>query len=78
MESDEVSSQSGDVCSGCANEFKSIQLKGTVAIAEGVSSLGRYRCPICEKDFCVDCDLFVHEVVHVCPSCHDKSTKVAT
>jgi len=66
------------VCAGCANAFKPISTKGSSTAVEGVSSLGRYRCPVCGKDFCVDCDVFVHEVIHVCPSCHDSSAKVAT
>ena len=44
--------------------------------AEGPSTLGanpgstsRYACPVCRKHFCIDCDLFAHEVVHNCPGC---------
>lgn len=32
-------------------------------------STGRYACPTCHRHFCVDCDLFSHEVVHNCPGC---------
>jgi len=69
---------SDDVCSGCANAFKLVQKKSTGILAEGVSPLGRYRCPTCQKDFCVDCDVFVHEVLHVCPSCHDSPAKIVS
>lgn len=69
--------RSGSVCSGCVNPFKPIQSKTSGTVPEGVSSLGRYRCPTCSKDFCVDCDVFIHEVIHVCPSCHDTQNKVA-
>jgi len=68
----------GKVCSGCANAFKTVQTRASGTLTEGVSPLGRYRCPTCQKDFCVDCDVFVHEVLHVCPSCHDSQTKTAS
>ncbi|KIX08937.1 uncharacterized protein Z518_00015 [Rhinocladiella mackenziei CBS 650.93] len=29
----------------------------------------RYECPVCHHHFCIDCDLFAHEVVHNCPGC---------
>lgn len=29
----------------------------------------RYRCEECKNDFCIDCDVFVHEVLHNCPGC---------
>ena len=29
----------------------------------------RYECTFCRRHFCVDCDLFAHEVVHNCPGC---------
>ena len=29
----------------------------------------RYECPVCREHFCVDCDVFAHEVVHNCPGC---------
>jgi transcription initiation factor TFIIH subunit 2 len=41
----------------------------TAPVSEGISSLGRYRCPDCSHDFCVECDVFVHDVVHCCPGC---------
>ena len=36
---------------------------------DGVSESGRYECKICERFFCIDCDVFAHEVVHNCPGC---------
>ncbi|KAL9111586.1 MAG: hypothetical protein Q9227_004074 [Pyrenula ochraceoflavens] len=33
------------------------------------SGSGRYRCETCGCHFCIDCDLFAHEVVHNCPGC---------
>lgn len=29
----------------------------------------RYRCKKCSQDFCIDCDVFVHETLHNCPGC---------
>ncbi|XP_070560747.1 general transcription factor IIH subunit 2-like [Ptychodera flava] len=28
-----------------------------------------YRCPRCEKLFCIECELFIHESLHTCPGC---------
>ena len=33
------------------------------------TTTSRYACPVCTKHFCIDCDLFAHEVVHNCPGC---------
>ncbi|KAJ8098259.1 Ssl1-like-domain-containing protein [Lipomyces tetrasporus] len=30
---------------------------------------GRFRCPSCKQIFCIDCDLFAHEILHNCPGC---------
>ena len=27
------------------------------------------RCPECQLMFCFDCDLYIHESLHVCPGC---------
>ncbi|KAK9314486.1 Ssl1-like-domain-containing protein [Lipomyces starkeyi] len=37
-------------------------------IATGGAS-GRFRCPSCKQMFCIDCDLFAHEILHNCPGC---------
>lgn len=29
----------------------------------------RYECTFCHRHFCIECDLFAHEVVHNCPGC---------
>lgn len=36
---------------------------------EDVGTSGRYACTVCRRHFCIDCDLFAHEVVHNCPGC---------
>ena len=40
---------------------------------KSVSESGRYACPICKNHFCIDCDVFAHEVVHNCPGCMSDS-----
>ncbi|KAH6640770.1 Ssl1-like-domain-containing protein, partial [Chaetomium tenue] len=37
--------------------------------AAGVSESGRYACTVCNNHFCIDCDVFAHEVIHNCPGC---------
>ncbi|KAI0344555.1 TFIIH basal transcription factor complex, subunit SSL1 [Trametopsis cervina] len=56
-------------CHACAVPFKEMAAALGSVMAEGMSPLGRYRCPTCQNDFCGDCDVFVHDVVHCCPGC---------
>ena len=35
----------------------------------GMSVSSRYECTVCKNHFCIDCDLFAHDVVHNCPGC---------
>lgn len=37
--------------------------------AAGVSESGRYACQVCGNHFCIDCDVFAHEMIHNCPGC---------
>lgn len=41
--------------------------------AEGASESSRYECETCENHFCIDCDVFCHEVVHNCPGCQSNA-----
>ncbi len=34
----------------------------------------RYRCEECKNDYCIDCDVFIHESLHTCPGCESKAT----
>ena len=43
-----------------------------VASKDGVSESGRYECETCGRFFCIDCDVFSHEVVHNCPGCQSR------
>ncbi|KAG6023305.1 hypothetical protein E4U41_002053 [Claviceps citrina] len=36
---------------------------------KGVSESGRYACQVCGHHFCIDCDVFAHEVIHNCAGC---------
>ena len=42
------------------------------ASKDGVSESGRYECKTCESFFCIDCDVFAHEIVHNCPGCQSR------
>ncbi|KZZ92657.1 TFIIH basal transcription factor complex p47 subunit [Ascosphaera apis ARSEF 7405] len=37
--------------------------------SKGISPSSRYECTVCRNHFCIDCDVFAHEVVHNCPGC---------
>jgi transcription initiation factor TFIIH subunit 2 len=37
--------------------------------AAGVSESGRYACQVCSNHFCIDCDVYAHEMIHNCPGC---------
>lgn len=34
-----------------------------------VKSSSRYECEDCKNDFCIDCNVFIHETLHNCPGC---------
>ena len=45
---------------------------GSAVSKDGVSESGRYECDTCGRFFCIDCDVFSHEVVHNCPGCQSR------
>ncbi|KAI1105020.1 TFIIH basal transcription factor complex, subunit SSL1 [Jackrogersella minutella] len=51
------------------NKNKGKGKDGGGAPAKGLSESGRYACEACGNHFCIDCDLFAHEVLHNCPGC---------
>jgi transcription initiation factor TFIIH subunit 2 len=51
---------------GAGNERGS---RATEKKHKGVSESGRYACEVCWNHFCIDCDVFAHEVIHNCPGC---------
>ena len=42
--------------------------KRTLAVANASNS-GKYQCPKCKNQFCLECDIFIHENLHNCPGC---------
>ena len=44
---------------------------------DGVSESGRYECETCGRFFCIDCDVFAHEIVHNCPGCQSREGELA-
>lgn len=48
------------------------QVVSVSVIADGVSESGRYECGTCHRFFCIDCDVFAHEIVHNCPGCQSR------
>lgn len=63
-------------CFACGITFPSVppedQWPVTENNAKGMSVSSRYECTVCMNHFCIDCDLFAHEVVHNCPGCQSK------
>jgi transcription initiation factor TFIIH subunit 2 len=55
-------------CFACGKSFPEVPPKERWA-NKGEGSSGRYECTACRRHFCIDCDLFAHEVVHNCPGC---------
>ncbi|RIA95487.1 Ssl1-like-domain-containing protein [Glomus cerebriforme] len=55
-------------CFSCQMPFPNAttSLLGTRVVTE---TSGRYKCNKCNQHFCIDCDVFVHEVIHNCPGC---------
>ncbi|KAJ1899878.1 hypothetical protein LPJ81_004056 [Coemansia sp. IMI 209127] len=39
------------------------------AAAAVAAGTGRFKCPRCKHEFCLDCDIFIHETLHNCPGC---------
>lgn len=66
-------------CFACQSAFpeppKTRQPASATAPAgsRGVSESARYACDVCRNHFCIDCDVFAHEVVHNCPGCQSNA-----
>lgn len=56
---------------GTANKLPHV-MKSNPNKDNGVSESGRYECETCGRFFCIDCDVFAHEVVHNCPGCQSR------
>lgn len=78
-----VENRQGTVNAGGGQNHDRMSLKSTrgkpsapkqppKASKDGVSESGRYECETCGSFFCIDCDVFAHEVVHNCPGCQSR------
>ncbi|GJN93526.1 hypothetical protein Rhopal_006583-T1 [Rhodotorula paludigena] len=59
-------------CHSCSFPFSTSPAPPTAAAAAGLgdlSPLGRYRCPRCAGQFCLECDKVVHDALGFCPGC---------
>lgn len=66
-------------CFACGLSFPAVPPEDQWQAAEphtkGMSVSSRYECTACHNHFCIDCDLFAHEVVHNCPGCQSKTPR---
>lgn len=70
-------------CYGCLSPFPAVPSRNAAdehdhgnantKRAEGASESSRYECETCQNHFCIDCDVFCHEVVHNCPGCQSSA-----
>ena len=68
-------------CYGCLSEFPPIPAShkednhghAERRMAPGASESSRYECETCQNHFCIDCDVFCHEVAHNCPGCQSNA-----
>jgi transcription initiation factor TFIIH subunit 2 len=70
----QASRSKSDGCYACQSRFPEVPrgdggLDELDKVIKGMSESGRYACTVCENHFCIDCDVFAHEVVHNCPGC---------
>lgn len=65
-------------CFSCLALFPEVPQVRTAAEHQqkGMSESGRYACEVCKNHFCIDCDVFAHEVVHNCPGCQSDTREV--
>lgn len=69
-------------CFACGKEFPPVppssQWETRENAVKGISVSGRYECTVCKNYFCIDCDVFAHEVVHNCPGCQSGNIRPET
>lgn len=56
-------------CFACQKPFPEVPSKSQWERDGKSTNSSRYECTFCHRHFCIDCDLFAHEVVHNCPGC---------
>ncbi|WFD33224.1 hypothetical protein MCUN1_000037 [Malassezia cuniculi] len=70
---DMVSADSPAACFSCSVPFPKMPTQGADAEsappldAAAIAPSSRYRCPRCRREFCLECDAFVQEQLHLCP-----------
>lgn len=65
-------------CFACGLSFPAVPPEDEAQVenpTKGMSISSRYECTACKNHFCIDCDLFAHEVVHNCPGCQSKGAQ---
>ncbi|KAJ9086006.1 hypothetical protein DSO57_1008521 [Entomophthora muscae] len=56
-------------CSGCNKKFPTIPSPQDSQKPRNSDASEHYQCPKCNHEFCLDCDLFIHDSLHNCPGC---------
>ena len=65
-------------CYGCMTPFPAVQADGNNdGRSSSGSNTGRYECGDCGRHYCLNCDIFLHEVVHNCPGCLIRGNEAA-
>ncbi|KAI1943856.1 hypothetical protein LOZ66_000443 [Ophidiomyces ophidiicola] len=67
-------------CFACGKPFPPVpphtEWEAREGQVKGMSVSSRYECTVCHNHFCIDCDVFSHEIVHNCPGCQSGCTQV--
>lgn len=69
---DAVDHDAPPACFSCGVPFPSAEGKEKTPApldAAAIAPSSRYRCPRCSNHFCLECDAFVQEQLHLCPGC---------
>lgn len=70
---DNVHSDSPAACFSCSAPFPKrdghADSQAAPLDAAAIAPSARYRCPRCRNEFCLECDAFVQEQLHLCPGC---------
>ncbi|KAI9716854.1 MAG: hypothetical protein M1828_007515 [Chrysothrix sp. TS-e1954] len=58
---------------GRTNDARGKQKRAFVnSSRKGASESSRYKCTTCGEHFCIDCDVYAHEILHNCGGCLSK------
>lgn len=55
--------------------YNAYMLQSKVVIFECILQV--FSCPACGNFYCLDCDLFVHEMLHSCPACSSERNEMS-